>query len=464
MFFCCSFFLKSQSCYFLKDTGTVNVETSNSLIELGDGSIYVAGTQGNGPYGGDDMALLKFDACGNLLWTKFYGDTLSNQILFINKTSNGRLVTIGVTGNTQNANDILFQKLDTAGNVLLQKRYSTRINQSAKFIQQTSDKGFIFCGLIADNYGSNDSYVVKIDSSGIVQWSQQIGGNLNEYADNVREMSDGNYIMTGDANSYGAGNYDVEVVKFDKSGNIIWDHTYGDNLDNGCQGIIELSSGKYLSYGETNVHNSIAFDFFTQIIDTNGNGHTRYTFGGTAADAIFSIVELSNKELMCTGYSRSYNGFTDYDVVIFKADTAGNIKWLKNIYNPGIDIGYEILPSINGNYLVTGLFGDNNDNYFLIHSDTIPNTSVGIKSNSDENGFNFYPNPCNEVLTIDLTSENYQNTSIDFINVLGQKVKTVILSEKTINIQTENIPSGIYTIVIKRETGLPLSKKLLINH
>ncbi|HWY39087.1 MAG TPA: T9SS type A sorting domain-containing protein [Bacteroidia bacterium] len=446
-------FSKAQTapCYFLKDTGTVNTETSNSVTEFRDGTIYVTGVQGNGLHGNDDIALLKFDSCGNVLWIKYYGDSLSNQGLGINKTTDGKLVIIGTTGNASGNNDILFIKLDSSGNILFQKKYAVAANQSAKWIEQTSDKGFIFCGFVADSYGSNDIYVVKIDSVGIVQWTQQVGSTGNEYADAVHETSAGNFIVTGDENSYGAGGYDVEIIKISKTGYIIWDKTFGDRLNNGCQGIIELSNGKYLSYGETETPSSIIFDFFIELVDTSGVSISRHTFGGPAADALFSAVELPGMEFLCTGYSRSYNGFQQYDVVIFKVDSSGQMKWLKDIVSPGIDIGYEIIPSCKRDYLVTGLFGDNNGNYFLTRTDTLGNTTVGVNTISNKNEMWIYPNP----FTKDICVSGDQIKSITIIDLLGSKLVQIspIKNNGNCTIDLSYLLPGQYIIQVQTPTG-----------
>jgi len=453
IFIASALFSRAQSCYFLTDTGSVaEPETSNSLVEFPDGTVYVVGTQGNGPYGADDMALLKFDACGNLLWTRYYGDTTANQFLYINKTYDNKLITIGTTGNSNSLNDILVQKIDTSGNIIFQKKYNPAANQSAKYIQQTSDSGYIFCGLIADSFGSNDTYIVKTDSAGTVQWTQQIGGNMNEYSDGIMETQDGCFVMTGDANSYGAGNYDIEVAKFDKNGNIIWDYTYGDALANGCQGILELSNGKYLVYGETNIPTSVAFDFFICIIDTNGYSTGLRTFGGQAADALFSLVEKPDHKLMCTGYSRSFNGLAAYDLVLFETDTLGNMSWLKNIYNPGIDIGYRIVPSINGDYLLTGLWANNNGDYLLIHSDTIANTDVGVEINYEAEAA-VYPNPCADKLSITFPGGGAHETRADLINMLGESVATFRLAGSNAVIETGMLKPGIYSLLLKSGSG-----------
>jgi len=457
-----SFLFKGQTnpCYFLTDTGTVDTETSQSLVELSDGSVYVTGIQSHGSSQIEDAALLKFDKCGNVLWIKYFTDSLSIQGLYINKTHDEKLILTGVVGNSSNNNDIFFYKLDTSGNILLQKRYNNSANQSAKYIEQTSDKGFIFCGYVNDNYGNNDSYVVKTDSLGVVQWTQEIGSNGDEYANAVHETTDGNFIMVGDATSYGFGGTDVEVVKFHKNGNIIWDHTYGDNLNNGSQGIIELSNGKYLTFGETEIAHFSPFDFFIDMIDTNGTDLGRHKFGGIATDALFSLVETPGMQFICTGYSRSYNGLQAYDIVLFKVDTTGNIKWLKNFYSPGIDVGYEILPSLFGGYLITGLFANNNTDYVLIKSDTLGNVVLGINNAFKiNNETTVYPNPSTS--TILIRSDISFIERILIFDLLGRKVLEVnpTTTSNLLTIDVSSLTTGQYLAQITTSEGV-LNKKI----
>jgi hypothetical protein len=460
LFIVINFLARSQttSCYFLKDTGTAEIETSSSVVELNDGTIYVAGAQGNGPNGADDIALLKFDACGNVLWIKYFGDSLNNEALYINKTWDQKLIMVGQTGTQSNGSDIFFYILDSSGTIQFQKLYGDSLEQMAKYVEQTSDKGFVFCGYTTDAAGSNDTYAVKIDSAGNEKWHIQVGGPLPENGDAIHELADGNYLLTGDTKSFGSGGTDVEVVKCDKNGNIIWDKTYGDNLENGCQGIIEMSNGKYLSFGETNIPSSVAFDFFIEMLDTNGSVISRHTFGGTASDALFSLVEVPGMEFMCTGYSRSFNGFSAYDVVLFKVDTAGQMKWLKNITSPGIDIGYKIIPSVNGDYLITGLFADNNGNYFLIHSDTVGNTNVDMKSFSVQNELSIYPNPFNSKISVNTFSGHYKK--IEIFNLTGIKMGEFTregTDEQPIDLSY--LSSGQYIIRVITNEGI-LNKKI----
>lgn len=458
LFFFFFFISRGQNgCFFLRDTGTAETETSQSLIELSDGSVYVTGTVSNGPLGDNDAALLKFDSCGTLLWEKYLGDTSYNQGLYINKTGREELVIAGVTGNTQSGNDILLYKLDTSGVIIFNKRFSSAQNQSAKYVQETSDKGFLLCGFIADNSGSNDLYVIKTDSAGNLLWQQQLGTNKNEYANGAIETTDGNYLVVGDAESH-LGDYDAALVKLRPDGSVVWNKTYTEPYNNGTQGVIETSAYHYLFFGETELYTGSAFDFFIQQTDTAGISLSRHAFGGNGTDAIFSLAETTGHELVCTGYSRSYNGQQAYDIVLFTCDTMGNIKWLKNFYNPGVDIGYQLKRSVFGGYLITGLWGDDNDNYFLCRSDTIANTDAGIYK-VQMNQFLVYPNPSVENFYIKSRIES----KLTIYSLLGDQLKEQKISIGENIINAETLSNGIYMLKLSSQAGITILP-LMIAH
>ena len=71
-------------------------------------------------------------------------------------------------------------------------------------VQQTADGGYIVAGRTLSNYGdvtgshgSWDYWVVKLDSSGNIQWQKCLGGTGNDYANSVQQTTDGGYIVAG---------------------------------------------------------------------------------------------------------------------------------------------------------------------------------------------------------------------------------------------------------------------------
>src|ERR1051326_4909361 len=89
------FMLPAQPVLFEKIFGTSRNEQARSVKELADGSVFVLGFSDSGMYGGIDASLSKLDRYGNLLWTKYYGDSADNFGLYLNKTADGNLVFCG---------------------------------------------------------------------------------------------------------------------------------------------------------------------------------------------------------------------------------------------------------------------------------------------------------------------------------------------------------------------------------
>jgi transcriptional regulator with XRE-family HTH domain len=91
-----------------------------------------------------------------------------------------------------------------------------------------------------------DIELVRKDVKGKVLWKRIIGGTSYDkagqvnrtkdrsYYDNsglVVRTKDGNYIVVGSTSSFGKGNYDVLVAKVSSKGEILWQKTYGEFLN-----------------------------------------------------------------------------------------------------------------------------------------------------------------------------------------------------------------------------------------
>jgi len=88
-------------------------------------------------------------------------------------------------------------------------------------IQQTSDGGYVITGK-TNSFGAGyyDVFVIKLDSSGNLSWAKTIPGVTWDEGNSIQQTSDGGYVITGYTESFGAGCSDVFVIKLDSSGNI----------------------------------------------------------------------------------------------------------------------------------------------------------------------------------------------------------------------------------------------------
>jgi len=123
------------------------------------------------------------------------------------KSNNG-----DVTGNHGDA-DAWIVKLSGNGAIEWQKALGGSYEEIARSIQVTADGGYIVAGSaassngdISGNRGNQDAWLVKLTSTGAIQWQKPLGGGATEFVNSIERTADGGYVTAGQTNS---GNGDV---------------------------------------------------------------------------------------------------------------------------------------------------------------------------------------------------------------------------------------------------------------
>lgn len=168
------------------------------------------------------LVIVKLDARGEVEWTAPGGKALPGRGWSVQQTVDGGYVVAGDSIGFESATDsfthLQVWKLDRGGAV--EWRYHGEKYSSAQSIQQTSDGGYIATGAVTDGGFGLDIPVLKLDRNGKRQWQKEHGipGGW-EYASSIHQTRDGGYIVVGQTDSYGAGHYDVWLLKLDEQGN-----------------------------------------------------------------------------------------------------------------------------------------------------------------------------------------------------------------------------------------------------
>jgi predicted secreted protein len=190
----------------------------------------------------------------------------------------------------------------------------TLVGQSSK----TSEGGFIIAGSTGSyGAGSDDVWLIKTDSSGNLVWNKTFGGSGDDYGESVQQTSDGGYIIAGDTNSYGAGNYDVWLIKADSSGNLAWNKTFGGSGDDYGDSVQQTSEGGYIIAGFTSSYGAGGLDVWLIKADSSGNETWNKAFGGSGYDNALSVQQTSDGGYIIAGCISPY-GTNDLDVWLIK--------------------------------------------------------------------------------------------------------------------------------------------------
>jgi hypothetical protein len=94
-------------------------------------------------------------------------------------------------------------------------------------------------------------WLVKVDSSGSMEWNQTYGGASDEEAWSVVETTCGGYVIAGQTSSFGAGSFDFWLVWTDADGNMEFNRTYGGANDDMACSMVQTSDGGYAVAGFT---------------------------------------------------------------------------------------------------------------------------------------------------------------------------------------------------------------------
>jgi hypothetical protein len=155
----------------------------------------------------------------------------------------------------------------------------------AQCVQQTADGGYIAAGQTRTyGAGSWDLYMVRTNSLGDTLWTRAFGGSQQEYARYVHQTFDGGFIVAGGAESFGAGGDDVWLLKLNSLGDSVWSRTFGGSQDDYASYVGQTADSGFIIAGETRSYGAGWVDMYLIKTDHLGNLSWWETYGGSGED------------------------------------------------------------------------------------------------------------------------------------------------------------------------------------
>jgi len=361
-----------------------------SVQQTSDGGYIAAGYTDSWGAGSWDVFLMKIDVNGDMLWSKTFGGSALDWARSVRQTVDGGYIITGKTKSFGAGNDDVFLiKTDGSGNLLWTKTFGGPEDDAGASVQQTNDGGYIVAGYTSSfGAGDRDVYLIKTNGSGNLLWTKTFGGSAIDRAYSVQQTVDGGYIIAGETKSFGAGGNcfgnpcsDFYLIKTDGSGNLLWTKTFGGTGQDLGFSVQQTTDGGYIIAGDTESFGAGGFDVYLIKTDESGNLLWTKTYGGTGSDIGISVQQTTDGGYIATGYTWGF-GAGGRDAYLIKTDSIGNLLWSKMYGGSLAEYQYAVIQCNDGGYITAGAthswaagsYGGVDDEFYIIKTDSLGNS------------------------------------------------------------------------------------------
>ncbi|RLE39959.1 hypothetical protein DRJ16_07635, partial [Candidatus Woesearchaeota archaeon] len=366
-------------------------DSGRSVQQTSDGGYIIVGETESFGWWTYNVYLIKTDEKGNEEWSKKFGNAGDDDYgESVQQTDDGGYIIVGSTHSYGTPYDVYLIKTDENGNIEWSKTFGGSDSDYGESVRQTSDGGYIIAGGTSSfGAGSSDVYLIKTDENGNIEWSKTFGGASWDRGYAIQQTSDGGYIIAGSTKSFGAGSSDIYLIKTDENGNMEWRKTFGGSYDEDGHAVQQTSDGGYIIAGSTESFGAGDYDVYLIKTDEKGNEEWSRTFGGSNWDKGYSAQQASDGGYVIAGSTESF-GAGYRDVYLIKTDEKGNEEWSKTFGGTDWDHGESVQQTDDGGYIIAGStesFGAGWGDVYLIKLAPKALTPVYFDTGSPENPY-----------------------------------------------------------------------------
>ncbi|TAH41094.1 MAG: T9SS type A sorting domain-containing protein [Bacteroidetes bacterium] len=337
------------------------------------------------------LAFLLFSYSGfsQVTWEKLFSKKSTDVFRCVIEVPAGGYMIAGYTADsTANDSDAYAVRMTTAGDTLWKKRINGSGSRKDLFYKviNTADGGFAFCGYSTNNgAGNDDVYFLKMDGSGVIQWSNYWGGPAKDRGQDIIQTADGGYAITGYSTSPPASYYDAFILRINSAGDTLWSKFYGGGGFEDANSIVLLPDDGFIIGGQgTNGSNGL--DLY--LVRANSIGDTLWTrkFGTTATDNIENILRLADGSFILAGGTDG-PGLGGNDGLLVKTDSGGAAIWSKIYGGNSQDDFHQAFETTDNGFILSGTSrssGALEPNMWLVKTDS-SGDSVWTKTYGGDN-------------------------------------------------------------------------------
>jgi hypothetical protein len=314
-----------------RTAGGAGNDFGHAVQAASDGGFAVAGYTTSGA-AGEDAYLLRTNAQGEALpgWPKTYAGRRNTRAMAVQQTANKGFILTGST-DADGTPALFLQLTDVDGNAQpgWPKIFPINSDQVGNSVRQTADGGFVVAGYTTPTAGNKDVYLLRTDAEGdtVPGWPKTFGGTGRDIGYSVQQTGDGGFIVAGISNSSGAGDYDMFLLRTDNAGRPLpgWPKTFGGPKADEAYCVRQTGDGGFVLAGTTESFGAGDFDVYVMRTDGDGNPLPGWpkTYGSAGVDIGRSIQQTGEGGFIVVGFTDSEGAGGD-DLFLLRLDADGN--------------------------------------------------------------------------------------------------------------------------------------------
>ncbi|MHA2366477.1 MAG: hypothetical protein ACXAC7_21150, partial [Candidatus Hodarchaeales archaeon] len=288
-------------------------------------------------------------------WDELWGYDVSNQWersydMVID--SNDSIYLAGSTSRLGNGGyDMIIIKYNNSGTELWNSTWGWTGSEEAIAIALDIDGNIIVAGYTTSfTQGLDDICLVKFNKTGGVMWNVTWGGVLDDNAASLKIDSENSIIVSGITESFGGSDQDICFIKYNNQGVQIWNTTWGGSQRDTVNDMILDSENNIYVCGDTLNFGRAENDVLLAKFNSSGNNDWAIAWdrGVTAYESGNTLRFDNDGDILIIGFS--FGAF--YGILLFKYDTSGSYIWDKYWQGAGGTLGCQsfLLDSSNNIY------------------------------------------------------------------------------------------------------------------
>lgn len=302
-------------------------------------NVYVAGFK-EGSNDNYDFILAKYNSSGTIQWQRSLASSVRDLAYGVAVDSSGNAY---ITGYTKFSNsDLVIAKYNTSGTIQWQRTLSGSGNDRGYDVAVDSSGNAYVLGITnSEGAGNQDILLVKYNTSGAIQWQRTLGGSALDSSIKLALDSSGNPHICGHTETVVSGNgqYDFITAKYNTSGTLQWQRKLGTSTNTEQASSLRVdSSGNVYIIGRIPSGSGGAGgeDAFFAKYNSSGTIQWQRSWGGTGTEVGYDIDVDNSGNIYVLAYTRfTVTGLGGYDIQLLKLPDDGSLTGTYGSYTYG---------------------------------------------------------------------------------------------------------------------------------